>query len=70
MGGTVGRWLAALGAVVAAVGFTLVGMATSYIQTIESMLTFGLVLTVGGIVALAVGLVMNAAANRPDRTPH
>lgn len=67
MGGTVRRWLVALGSVVAAVGFTLIGMATSYIQAVDSLFTLGVAMMVGGIVALVVGLVASTAADRADR---
>jgi len=64
MGGSLARWLVALGAVAAAVGFTLVGMATSYIQTVDSLLTLGLALMIGGLVVFVVGLIANASFER------
>lgn len=67
MGGTLARWLVALGSVAAAVGLTVVGMATSYIQPVESMITLGVVMMIGGIVLLVVGLLASAAADRADR---
>jgi hypothetical protein len=64
MGGSLARWLVALGSVAAAVGFTLVGIATSYVQTVESLLTLGIAMMIGGLVVMAVGLVANASFER------
>lgn len=67
MGGAVARWLVAIGSVVAAVGLTLVGMATSYIQPVEGMVTVAIVMMVGGVLATIVGLIADRAAERPGR---
>lgn len=69
VGGTVSRWLVALGSVVAAVGFTLLGIATSYVQAVDSMVTLGVVMMVGGVIALIVGLIGDKAAERAHGSP-
>jgi predicted membrane channel-forming protein YqfA (hemolysin III family) len=51
----IARWLIALGAVAASVGGTIVGMGMSYVQSDDGMITIGLVLTVAGVVAMAIG---------------
>jgi predicted membrane channel-forming protein YqfA (hemolysin III family) len=51
----IARWLIALGAVATSVGGTIVGMAMSYVQSDDGMITIGLVLTVAGVVAMAIG---------------
>ena len=51
----VSRWLIALGAVAVSVGGTIVGMGMSYVQSEDGMITIGVVLTVAGAVAMAIG---------------
>jgi hypothetical protein len=50
-------WLIVLGAVGAAVGFTLFGMGSATLQADGQLVSIGSILTVGGLVALVVGLV-------------
>jgi hypothetical protein len=51
----ISRWLIALGAVAVSVGGTIVGMGMSYVQSEDGMITIGVVLTVAGVVAMAIG---------------
>jgi hypothetical protein len=50
-------WLVVLGAVAAAVGFTLYGMGTSTLQPDSQLIGPGRILMIGGVIALAVGYV-------------
>ena len=50
-------WLIVLGAVGAAVGFTLFGMGSSTLQADEQLIRIGSILLVGGLVGLVIGLV-------------
>ena len=57
-------WLTVLGAVAASVGFTLYGMGTSTLQPDPQLVNYGLILLVGGLIALAVGFVAYKATER------
>ncbi len=50
-------WLIAFGSVGAAVGFVLYGMGTSTLQPSGGIVDIGKYLLIGGIVALAIGVV-------------
>ncbi len=50
-------WLIVLGAVGSAVGFTLFGMGSSTLQADGQLVSIGSILTVGGLLALVVGLI-------------
>ena len=60
-------WLTVLGAVAAAVGFTLYGMGTSTIVPDDQLVTYGKILMIGGLIALAVGFVAYKATERSER---
>lgn len=62
------RLMIALGVVVAAVGFTLLGMATSYVYPDPSSVWFGAILMVVGLVAFAIGFVVHRSIDEPDRS--
>lgn len=66
MGGGVARWLVALGSVAAAVGLTLVGMGMSTLRPDQGLVTLGVILMIGGLVALVVGLIGDRIAGRPN----
>ena len=68
MGLTLARWMVALGAVVGSVGFTLLGMAMSYVRPDDGLFTLGLVLMIGGIVVFALGMLAHHRGDRPDRS--
>jgi hypothetical protein len=57
-------WLTVLGAVAASVGFTLYGMGSSTLQPDPQLVNYGLILLVGGLIALAVGFVAYKATER------
>ena len=57
-------WLVVLGSVAASVGFTLYGMGTSTLQPDPQLVTSGLYLMIGGLIALAVGFVAWKATDR------
>jgi uncharacterized membrane protein YidH (DUF202 family) len=50
-------WLIIVGAVAGGVGLTLFGMGTSTLTTDSQLFNIGLVLMVGGVIALVVGWV-------------
>lgn len=60
----IARLLVAFGASIAAVGFTLLGMATSYVKTDDDMKSLSLILMAGGIVATVIGGVWYRADER------
>ncbi len=64
----VSRFLVALGAVAATVGFTVLGMGLSYVYVDENNVRLGLILMIGGLVGFAVGLVLNRAIDQGDRS--
>ena len=57
-------WLVVLGAVGASVGLTLYGMGTSTLQPDGQLVNYGLILMVGGAIALAVGFVAYKATDK------
>jgi hypothetical protein len=59
-------WLIVLGSVAAAVGVTLFGMGTSTLQADEQLVNYGTFLTVGGLIALAIGFVAYKATEPSD----
>lgn len=67
MGGGVARGMVVVGSVGAAVGLTTLGMAMSYIQPVQGLIVLSLVLMIGGVIALAVGLVAVRATEPPAR---
>ena len=62
----VARWVIAFGVVGAAVGLTVLGMGTSFVDPDDGMITIGLVLMVGGIVAAVIGAVVYRNSDEPD----
>ena len=64
MGLEIARWMLSLGSVAAAVGFTILGMGTSYVRPDESLITLGWVLMIGGIVVAVVGGIAHRTADR------
>jgi hypothetical protein len=66
----VARWLISLGSVAAAVGFVLIGMATSSVLPNDGLFTLGLVLLIGGLVVLVGGAIAYKAVDEPDRSTH
>ena len=64
MGLEIARWMLSLGSVAAAVGFTLLGMGTSYVRPDETLITLGWILMVGGIAVTIVGGIAHRAADR------
>jgi uncharacterized membrane protein YfcA len=68
MGAEIARWMVALGVVAAVVGFTFIGMATSYVEPHRSMFNIGLVLLIGGAVGTLIGWFVHRAADEPDRS--
>jgi len=60
-------WLVVLGAVGAAVGFTLYGMGTSTLLPDDLLINSGRFLLIGGLIALAVGFVAYKATERSGR---
>jgi hypothetical protein len=61
----IARWLVALGSVTAWVGFTVLGMGMSFVESVDWMITLGLVLTVGGVVALVAGAYVYRTSAEP-----
>ena len=57
-------WLTVLGAVAAAVGFTVYGMGTSTLIPDPQLIDVGKYLMVGGLLALIVGYVAYRATER------
>jgi hypothetical protein len=57
-------WLIVVGSVGASVGFIIYGMGTSTLQPSASMIDPGKYLMIGGVIALAVGLVAFKATER------
>lgn len=64
------RWLIIVGAVAAAVGFTLFGMATAYIQPDPNATRLWGILTIVGVVATVVGLMMKRNSDPADRSTY
>ena len=60
-------WLVVLGAVAAAVGFTLYGMGTSTLLPDDQLISTGRYLMIGGLIALVVGFVAYKATERSGR---
>ena len=60
-------WLIVVGSVAAGVGLTLFGMGTSTLTTDPQLFNIGLVLMVGGVIALIVGWVAWKATTGPNR---
>ena len=54
----VSRWLIALGSVLAAVGFTLLGIGLAFVEPESLEITIGTILMIGGIAATIVGGVL------------
>ena len=59
--------LVIIGAVAASVGLTLFGMGTSTLQTDGQLFNIGLILMIGGVVALAVGWLAWKATTNSSR---
>lgn len=57
-------WLIVLGAVGAAVGFTLFGMGSATLQADPQLVRIGSYLLIGGLVALVIGFVGYKATER------
>lgn len=66
MGIEIARWLVALGSVAAAVGLTLVGMATSTLQPMDDLIQLSVILMIGGLVAFVVGLLAHRRLQDTD----
>ena len=49
------RWLIVIGSVVGWVGFTVLGIGTSYVEAQDGLITLGAIATVAGVVALIAG---------------
>lgn len=64
----IARWLIAVGAAVGSIGFVVVGMGTSYVEADGGMTTIGVVLMVGGIVAMVLGALTYRATEEPGST--
>ena len=64
----VARLLIAIGAVAASVGFTLLGMAMSYITPDETAIRNWIVLMIAGLVVLVIGVIVHRGAE-PSRAP-
>ena len=58
----IARILASVGFPAAAVGFTVLGMATSYSVRDDDMFNIGLYLIIGGMIAGIIGVVMYRAS--------
>ncbi|HEU5434228.1 MAG TPA: hypothetical protein VFU81_21330 [Thermomicrobiales bacterium] len=63
---TLTRLMIAIGAVAASVGFTLLGMATSYIRPDETEVRNWIILMVVGLILLVVGMIMRRG-QEPNR---
>lgn len=59
MGTEIVRLMVALGAVAAAVGLTIVGIATSTFQPMDDLIRLGVILMVGGLAVFVVGMLIN-----------
>jgi hypothetical protein len=64
----IARLMVAFGVVAAAVGFTFVGMATSYVVPHETMFTWGLALMIGGGLVAIVGWLVHRATDEADNS--
>lgn len=64
------KWLVVVGSVAAAVGFTLFGMATSYIQPDPNATRLWGILTIVGSVATVVGLLIKRSTDPADRSTY
>lgn len=62
----ISRWLVAVGGVAAAVGLTLVGMATSTFTTMADLFQGSFYLMIGGLVVFIIGLLLNHRLDQPD----
>jgi hypothetical protein len=58
-------WLIVLGAVGGSVGFTLYGMGTSTLLPDPQLISYGRILMIAGVVALAIGFVAYKATDHP-----
>ncbi|MBA2521598.1 MAG: hypothetical protein H0V24_18225 [Chloroflexia bacterium] len=66
MGIEIARWLVALGSVAAAVGLTLVGMATSTLQPMDDLIQLSVILMIGGLAAFVVGMLAHRRLQDTD----
>lgn len=57
MGIEIVRWMVALGSVAAAVGLTIVGIATSTFQPMDDLIRLGVILMIGGLAVFVVGML-------------
>jgi hypothetical protein len=60
----IARLLVAFGASIAAVGFTILGMATSYVKTDDDMKNISLILMAAGVAATVIGALWYRADER------
>jgi hypothetical protein len=60
----IARLLVSFGAVAAAVGFTIFGMATSYVKMDDDMANIAYILMAGGLVAAVIGTFWYRADER------
>lgn len=65
----IGRWLIALGAVAAAVGFTVLGMSMAYYQTDHGQKNLAIILMVAGGVAVVIGAIASFIAGEWKSVP-
>ena len=65
----ISRWLVAVGATAAAVGFTLWGMATTTLFPMEDLLQLAIILMVGGLVGFIIGMLINRRLDQTDNAP-
>ncbi len=67
MGAEVARWLIALGAVAAWTGIIVAGMGMSELVPGWELIQRGVLVTVAGLVALVVGVLLYRGTNDADR---
>jgi membrane protein DedA with SNARE-associated domain len=60
----IARLLVAFGASIAAVGFTLLGMSTSYVKTDDDMKSISFILMAAGVAATVIGALWYRADER------
>ncbi len=68
MGIEIVRLMVAIGSVAAAVGLTIVGIATSTFQPMEDLIRLGVLLMIGGLAVFVVGMLAHRRLDDSERT--
>ena len=62
------RWVIAVSAVAASVGFVVLGMGMSYVEADDGLIWLGLGLMIGGVVVTFLGIIVARRTDKTDAT--